>query len=464
MRFCITAVLCLFFGKTAGLSADEVQPKILASYVAVAYSRPLGEAVGLVRAITPLAQQAAPAILLDGEPVSPVARKNPDPAAFPVNVWEAVIPLGARVSVAGQPLPTIVRNPAKVVVFGDSGCKSDQGCDDPANWPFGLLTAHAATLKPDLVIHAGDYNYRGTPSHSPPGNEAWVYDGCGGAYVTQQTQDMPYGDNWHSWFADFFTPAAPLLKAAPWVFTRGNHELCARAGTGFFYLVSPHSPLLGKGQPVNPCEGRQTFTADPYHLDLGTVNLLVADTANFCGESLVQEQVPGYTKVYETLMAMTVPRRRANWLLGHRPLFCAGEPLDTQGMPGMTKVAGAASQTMTAVLEQPPLTGWNEKVWLMISGHVHKFEFFSPVSEDWPMTMIVGNSGVRLDNPPLDGLTFAQWEQFGDKISALGYASTKFGYAWLEADGEIWRGRLFGADGGSITTFAVSLKPVFPKR
>ena len=49
----------------------------------------------------------------------------------------------------------------------------------------------------------------------------------------------PWGDNWTTWQADFFTPAAPLLAAAPIVLVRGNHEDCDRAGPGFLLLMGP---------------------------------------------------------------------------------------------------------------------------------------------------------------------------------------------------------------------------------
>src|SRR5262249_9219466 len=49
----------------------------------------------------------------------------------------------------------------------------------------------------DLVIHVGDYLYR--QSACPPGDA-----GCAGS---------PYGDDWPTWKADFFAPAAPALLA-----------------------------------------------------------------------------------------------------------------------------------------------------------------------------------------------------------------------------------------------------------
>ncbi len=120
-----------------------------------------------------------------------------------------------------------VLHPQRILVLGDTGCRikgaSLQACNDPAQWPFPQLAAAAASLKPDLVIHVGDYLYR--ESACPAGNQ-----GCAGS---------PWGDNWTTWQADFFTPAAPLLAAAPIVLARGNHEDCKRAGPGWTRLQGP---------------------------------------------------------------------------------------------------------------------------------------------------------------------------------------------------------------------------------
>ena len=99
---------------------------------------------------------------------------------------------------------------------------------------FPSVAAAAAKLKPDLVMHVGDYLYREEPC--PPGNA-----GCAGS---------PSGDNWPSWNADFFAPAAPLLAAAPWVILRGNHEDCQRAGLGFLRLLGPDA--FDPAAPCNP--------------------------------------------------------------------------------------------------------------------------------------------------------------------------------------------------------------------
>lgn len=52
------------------------------------------------------------------------------------------------------------RDPQHMVVLGDTGCRIKppalQDCSDLSKWPFPLVAASAAKLKPDLVIHVGD--------------------------------------------------------------------------------------------------------------------------------------------------------------------------------------------------------------------------------------------------------------------------------------------------------------------
>ena len=163
-----------------------------------------------------------------------------------------------RRTVSGTALPVPVANPQRILVLGDTGCRLKgavlQACNDPAKWPFPEVAAAAASLKPDLVIHLGDYLYR--ESACPAGNL-----GCAGS---------PWGDNWTSWQADFFTPAAPLLAAAPIVLARGNHEDCKRAGPGWMRLQGPAA-----FDQRAPCATHQPL----YTVDLGGLTLAVLDDA-----------------------------------------------------------------------------------------------------------------------------------------------------------------------------------------
>src|SRR4029078_370637 len=62
----------------------------------------------------------------------------------------------------------------------------------------------------------------------------------------------PYGDDWPTWKADFFAPAAPALRAAPWIVVRGNHQICRRAGPGYFRLLDP-TPAQTAPTQTPPC-------------------------------------------------------------------------------------------------------------------------------------------------------------------------------------------------------------------
>ena len=157
-----------------------------------------------------------PPAMADGHPLRLSVRQGPS-AAFPVTTCQATPQAAAQhITVAGIALATEPAHLQRIIVIGDTGCRlkgiEAQDCNDVRRWPFPLVAAHAAARHPDLVIHVGDYYYRET---SCPTAES----GCAGS---------PHGDQWASWDADLFSPVAPLLTAAPWIFVRGNHEQCGR--------------------------------------------------------------------------------------------------------------------------------------------------------------------------------------------------------------------------------------------
>src|SRR5215468_6161335 len=194
----------------------------------------------LVLALVPRAAQAQSARLESAYvvlgPQGAVARA-PD-AMFAVLVCEMPIPASATAaSIENAPLPLPRSQLKSIAAFGDTGCRlkaakgndgddDDDGgkyqeCNNPAAWPFAQVAASIAAAKPDLVIHVGDYLYR--ESACPPRDA-----GCARS---------PHGDDWPTWNADFFAPAAPALLAAPWIMVRGNHEICSRAGAGYLRLL-----------------------------------------------------------------------------------------------------------------------------------------------------------------------------------------------------------------------------------
>jgi len=294
-----------------------------------------------------------------------MAVRAPANGAFPLTCG-APIPAGAvHVSIGESVLPLPVATPGRILVLGDTGCRIKgsalQACNDPAAWPFPSVAAAAAQLKPDLVIHLGDYLYREEPC--PPGNM-----GCAGS---------PSGDNWPSWQADFFTPATPLLAAAPWVILRGNHEDCTRAGLGFLRLLGPDA--FDNSAPCNP-------HLAPFLVSLGGPTLAAVDDANAPDTDIDDKLVPIYAAELQGLASTPTPV----WFAVHRPIWAAiSGPLNIP-IGGNATLIAAAGKTLI-----PP------NVALMLSGHIHTFEAIN-YDGATPPQIVAGNGGDNLDVTPVN--------------------------------------------------------------
>lgn len=258
-----------------------------------------------------------------------------------------------------------VSDPQRILVLGDTGCRlkgaAVQACNDPAQWPFPVLAGSAAKLKPDLVIHLGDYLYR--ENACPAGNA-----GCAGT---------PFGDNWPTWNADFFEPAAPLLAAAPWITVRGNHEDCARAGAGWERLLGPVAFDRAK-----PCSDRLAS----YSIPFTNLNIVVMDNASAPDTSVDAASVPAYRGEIAALANEPTP----SWLVLHRPIWAAiTGPL---GLP----VGGNAT-----LIDAAGTSGIPKPVELMLAGHIHSFEAIN-YTDKAPPQIVAGNGGDNLDVTPKD--------------------------------------------------------------
>ena len=135
------------------------------------------------------------------------------------------------IKLVGRGFPAPVKNIAKRIVVGDTGCRllAKHGLYQESNnnslWPFARIARSVKEAAPDLIIYTGDYIYRESPC--PGGDE-----GCEGS---------PYGDTELTWESDWLGPARPIHDAAPLVLIRGNHETCSRAGHGWFRYLDAHS-------------------------------------------------------------------------------------------------------------------------------------------------------------------------------------------------------------------------------
>src|SRR5262249_10305959 len=117
----------------------------------------------------------------------------------------------------------------------------------------------------------------------------------------------PYGDNWATWKADFFKPAAPLLVAAPWIATRGNHESCKRAGDGYMLFLDPG---LAQNEKPPACPD----LIEQFTVTVGSQQFVMLDSSN------AADDCPCDTTTYEKQFAAMKPADGA-WLVSHRPVW-----------------------------------------------------------------------------------------------------------------------------------------------
>jgi hypothetical protein len=321
---------------------------------------------------------------------------------------EAVIPANAKAaSVNGQVLALPKPNPSKVAVFGDTGCRIKdtlvQACNDPEQWPFARVSSQAAMEMPDLVIHVGDYLYREIPC--PAGSETL----CGGT---------PAGDNWETWNADFFTPAASLLQTAPWALSRGNHEDCNRAWRGWFYYLDP-----GNAKPA--CE----IYSPIYIVTLGAMNLVMLDS------SATVESANDETQVFQYASQLASLHVSNAWLVDHHP-FWGFRPGATDANP--------------ILLSEPLESAWDRSkvkgISMVLSGHVHLFELLS-FDHGRPTQLVAGTGGTNLQmsiQKSVNG-TLAH----GATVVMSG-SQSEFGYTLLTKSGNNWKLLLKSRDGKTL--------------
>jgi hypothetical protein len=334
-----------------------------------------------------------PSAGVDGASLA-MTRRQPVPDGFRP-VCEVALPAGARSArIKGQALPLPHPDPSRIAVIGDTGCriKGAEIQDCNRDWPFEHVAKAVAAEQPQLVIHVGDYLYREDPC--PAKDRAK----CGGS---------PFGDNWDTWNADFFKPAASLLAAAPWAFSRGNHEDCKRAWRGWFYYLDPRPWQGGACSAMPP----------PYSIQLGMFQLIEFDSSGVNQNAVDPGQLRSYTAQLASLHAENA------WLVDHHP-FWALKPA-TDGKPAVAE---------TDVLQQ----AWNQAspqgVAMVLSGHTHLFELLSYGAER-PLQIVAGDAGTKLDKA-------AQGQTNGVQIYGLMVQESEdeeeFGYTLLNRSGSNW--------------------------
>jgi hypothetical protein len=349
---------------------------------------------------------------------------NSKPSVFTETVCETNIPAGAvNATVAGKKLPLPKTTVSRVVIVGDTGCRISignvyQACGDPTQWPFSVISSVAAAMQPDLVLHVGDYQYRDNPC--PTGNTA-----CTGT---------PWGYGSDTWYADLFTPAAPLLAAAPWVMVRGNHETCNRAGQGWYRYLDP-APYDGTG--VKTCNDPNNDNSgnfnDPWAVSFGDTRFVVFDSANASKMAYSPAAFEPYTTELGEAGTLATADFLNIWAVHHPVLGYSAANPPTSGNPGLQSV-------MTAKYGN---NYYPANIGLAMHGHVHDFQALD-FSSNHPATFVAGNGGDNLDtalpatfnpngdlpaaNTVVNAFAFSQ--NFGfmvmDRVGAVGSKNWKF--------------------------------------
>jgi hypothetical protein len=328
------------------------------------------------------------------------------PALFPVSSCEYQLPPSTTSAVvAGQSLPVPKANPTKIVVIGDTGCRLQNGngtqsCNDPnpnstdTPYPFAAIAALAAAQNPDLVLHVGDYAYRDNPCPAGLGFN------CGGS---------PWGFGWDTWEADLFAPGAPLLAAAPWIMTRGNHEQCNRAGQGWYRFLDTNAyDTTG----VRTCDnatydipgtwGTGGNFNNPFLVNINSsAQIVVFDTADAKPQSSPTLASGVYTSTYSSELTIAGNLVSAaplpfNLWSNHHPIFgyATGSP-PANPIPAFPPVM---AQVFPGTYFPPPIN-------LALHGHTHDYQAinFAQSTPDGgatfqpAATLVSGNAGDILD-------------------------------------------------------------------
>jgi hypothetical protein len=242
-------------------------------------------------------------------------------------------------------------------------------------------------------------------------------------------QGNPHGDNWATWDADFFTPAASLLGAAPWVFMRGNHETCERNPLGWFRFLDPR-----RYQPS--C---QRFT-EPYVMALNGLSLAVIDSAEAADTSDTPEETAEYTRQFDVLAEMAPP---GSWLVTHRPVWGILE--------------GKASEFEVENATYAAATGDSLKAdyGLVLSGHIHVAESIAfDESSQRPPQLVSGNAGTALDEIPTASPTAGE---LGDPAVTEAETLSAFGFMTLEPEKDVWFATQRDKDGNPLLECVLDL-------
>ena len=371
---------------------------------------------------------------------------------------------------------------------------SFQGLDE---WHFADIASSAASKNVDVVVYVGDYLYRqgACPLFNKDSLDGKQKDCSAVNLPSFATADdivdgttmnfIPglYGDNWWGWWADFFYPAMELLKAAPLIPTRGNHEVCTRGGYGYFmflypgdiqdycaentepYAVSFESEqfLVMDDSIISPLnEGVDHFKAGqcPGPPASGYIVPVQEDRNDDPTDRNIEDQIDTFTKHFETIEELS-QSHSTNFYVGHRPIFGIGCNNGTYVTLDWTLQQSLGETTLNFI------SG-------IITGHMHWLEVLQFEDDKLPPQMVVGHGGTQLIRNYVNqsAMPFLRLEVGKPEYNITGtvergLTESNFGYGIMErtaaGDYEVTFHNLVNSSGGKISFEPIPFSLLIPK-
>lgn len=306
----------------------------------------------------------------------------------------------------------------RFIIIGDTGCESSvfdkkhthQNCEDKNAWPFEKIANKIADSNPDFVIHMGDYGYRNK-------------------YKIEEDAIKNQNMQWFFFREDFFKPAEKLLKKAPMIFIRGNHESCKLTGRAWFLFLD--------AQAYNKDCLEQSPT---YNLSIDGLNLVVFDSSGtISGLDFSKDQLDKY-KVQFSDIAKKL--KEPSWLLIHQPIISLKQLSEEEKFP---------SNLAAPLINQAFGESFTKKMPFAISGHFHLMAHVIRKSDKFEQ-FIFGNGGTSIHKANHVSYPYTNKEEEGE-------VRVKYGYTQFDrVDVNKWQVTVYDLEGRELFSKEISNK------
>lgn len=328
-----------------------------------------------------------------------------------VRICEKEVTNAKQVSIRNNNLKLPPKQINRFIVIGDTGCEASffdkrfvkQECSDPNSWPFKKVADKVVEATPDFIIHMGDYSYRNK-------------------YDTQEDAIKNKSLQWFFYKQDFFEPASDMLRSAPMLFIRGNHDKCDLMGDAWFLFLD------SENYKEECLKKSSTYT-----LKINDLNFMVFDSSEtpsgteYSAESL---------KKYKSYFASDIKNLKGKaWLLIHHPVI---------GLKELAHDEPFYHKVPTPIIYNSFLKDYSKKLPISISGHFHLMADIKRNSDGLEQ-FIVGNSGTFIHQAKRPSYTYIT------KDNERVQARVKSGYLQFDRESKNeWKVTAYSLDGEEL--------------